>query len=71
MLQVTGPCKCGKHCKPRGSAEGGRPVASLGCGDASLLALSVPLAAVSCGQELAINNRDGPVECPAAPGASA
>ena len=67
-LQVTDPCKCGKHCKPCGSAEQGPAVASLGSGDASLLALSVPPAAVSCGQELAINNRDGPVECPAAPG---
>ena len=67
-LQVTDPCKCGKHCKPCGSAEVGPAVAGLACGDASLLALSVPPAGVSCGQELAINNRDGPVECPAVPG---
>jgi hypothetical protein len=64
-LQVTDPCKCGKHCKPCGAADVGPAAASLGCGDASLLALSLPPAAASCGQELAINNRDGPVECPA------
>ena len=68
-LQVTDPCKCGgKHCTPCGAADVGPAAACLGCGDASLLALSVPPAAVSCGQELAINNRDGPVECPAVPG---
>jgi hypothetical protein len=68
-LQVTDPCKCGgKHCKPCGTAEQGPAAASLVLGDTSLLAVSVPPSATSCGQELAINNRDGPFECPAVVG---
>jgi hypothetical protein len=68
-LQVTDPCKCcGKRCKPCGTADQGPATASLALGDTSLLAVSVPPSAVSCGQELAINHRDGPVECPAVVG---
>jgi hypothetical protein len=68
-VQVTDPCNClGKHCKPCGTAEQGPAVASLVLGDTSLLAVSVPPSGVSCGQELAINHRDGPVECPTAVG---
>jgi hypothetical protein len=68
-LQVTDPCKCcGKYCKPCGTADQGPATASLVLGDSSLLAVSVPPSAVSCGQELAINHRDGPVECPAVVG---
>jgi hypothetical protein len=63
-LQVTDPCKCGKHCKPCGTAEQGPAAACLLLGDTSLLAVSVPPSGVSCGQELAINHREGPVECP-------
>jgi hypothetical protein len=64
-LQVTDPCTCcGKHCKPCGTAEQGPAAASLVNGDTTLLAVSVPPAAASCGQELAINHREGPVECP-------
>jgi hypothetical protein len=37
-------------------------------GDASVLGVSVQSASAACGQELAINHRDGPVESPAAVG---
>src|SRR5262245_14829801 len=68
-LQVTDPCKfCGKCCKPCGSADQGAATASLSIGETSLLSVNVKPSAVSCGQELAINHRDGPVEAPAVPG---
>ena len=68
-LQVTDPCKWfGKCCKPCGTADQGPATASLGIGDTSLLAVSVQPSAASCGQELAINHREGPVETPAAVG---
>src|SRR5262245_40102345 len=61
-LQVTDPCTCcGKHCKPCSTAGQGPAVASLVAGGAGLLSVSVPPAAVSCGQELAVNHREGPV----------
>jgi hypothetical protein len=62
---VTAPCLCGKPC---GTAEQGPATASLAVGETSLLAVTVKPSALACGQELAINNRDGPVECPAAVG---
>jgi hypothetical protein len=66
---VTDPCKCGKlGCKPCGSAEQGPATAALSVPEATLLSVSVPPSAVSCGQEVAINNRNGPVECPGGPG---
>ena len=64
-LQVTDPGKCGKAC---GTADQGPATASLVIGETSLLSVSVPPSAASCGQELSINHRDGPVECPAAVG---
>ena len=64
-LQVTDPGKCGKAC---GTADQGQAVASLVCGETSLLSVCVKPSAVSCGQELSINNRDGPVESVAAAG---
>jgi hypothetical protein len=68
-LQVTDPCKCcGKCCKPCGTAEQGPATASLLLGETSLLSIGVQPSAVVCGQELSINHRDGPVECPGAPG---
>jgi hypothetical protein len=68
-LQVTDPCKfCGKDCKPCGSAEQGPAAAFLSVGDAVVLSVGVGPTAVSCGQESAINFRDGPVEAPAVPG---
>ena len=68
-LQVTDPCKCcGKGCKPCGSAEQGPAAASLLLGNASVLTIGVKPSAVSCGQESAINFREGPVETPAVPG---
>jgi hypothetical protein len=65
-LQVTQPCKCtGKPC---GAAEQGPASACLTMGGTSLLSVNVKPSAASCGQELAINHRDGPVECPGAVG---
>jgi hypothetical protein len=64
-LQVTEPGKCGKAC---GTAEQGAAAASLALGETCLLSVNVPPSAVSCGQELAINHRDGPFESPAAVG---
>lgn len=65
-LQVTDP---GKHCKPCGSAEQGAGAACLMSAGASLLSIGVKPSAVACGQELAVNHREGPVETPAAAGA--
>jgi hypothetical protein len=65
-LQSTDSVSCLKKCC--GSAQQEHAVASLGSGEASLLTINVPMSSVSCGQELAINNRDGPVECQAASG---
>src|SRR5262245_22618629 len=64
-LQVTDPGKCGKAC---GTAEQGPATASLALGDTSLLSINVKPSSVSCGQEVAINHRDGPVETVAAAG---
>ena len=64
-LQVTDPGKCGKPC---GSAGQGPATACLTCGGTNLLSLSVKPSTVSCGQELSINNREGPFEAPAAVG---
>jgi hypothetical protein len=65
-LQVTEPCKCtGKPC---GSAEQGPATACLSLGEASLLSITVKPTAVACGQEVSLNNRDGPVEATAAVG---
>jgi hypothetical protein len=65
-LQVTDPGHC---CKPCGTAEQGPAAACLSIGPTSLLSLSVKPSAVSCGQELAINHREGPVESAAVAGA--
>jgi len=59
-LQVTDPGKCGKAC---GAADQGPGTACLSLGQAHLLSVSVKPSAVSCGQESAVNFRDGPVEC--------
>jgi hypothetical protein len=65
-LQVTEPCKCvGKPC---GLAEQGPAVACLSTAEAGLLTIGVKPSAASCGQELSINNRDGPVEAVAVAG---
>jgi hypothetical protein len=64
-LLVTDPGKCGKSC---GTAEQGPATACLACGGTNLLSLSVKSASVSCGQELSINHREGPVESVAAAG---
>jgi len=76
-LQVTDPgkgdkeCgtaagKCGKGC---GAAEQGPAAACLTLGQTNLLSISVESSAVSCGQELSVNHRNGPVEGVAAVGA--
>jgi hypothetical protein len=64
-LQVTDPGKCGKAC---GTADQGPASASLITGETCLLSVNVQSAAASCGQELAINHREGPVEFPAVVG---
>jgi hypothetical protein len=64
-VQVTDLCKCcGKCCGPCGTAEQGPATACLSMGETSLLSVEVQPSAVACGQELAVNHRDGPVECP-------
>jgi hypothetical protein len=60
-LQVTDPGKCGRSC---GAAEQGQASACLALGEANLLTVNVKPSGVACGQELAINHRDGPVEAP-------
>jgi hypothetical protein len=65
-LQVTEAGKCtGKPC---GTAEQGPGIAALVSGQTNLLSVSVKPSAVACGQELAINHREGPVESPAVVG---
>jgi hypothetical protein len=64
-LQVT---EAGKHCKTCGTADQGPATACLASGEAALLSVTVKPSAVSCGQELAVNNREGPVETPAVAG---
>jgi hypothetical protein len=65
-LQVTEPCHCSG--KPCGTAEQGPAVAALSMGEANLLTVNVKPTAVACGQEVAINHREGPVESPAVVG---
>jgi hypothetical protein len=65
-LQVTEPCQCtGKPC---GTAEQGPANACLSFGNASLLSINVKSSAVACGQESAVNFRDGPLETVATEG---
>jgi hypothetical protein len=65
-LQVTDPGKC--CLGPCGTAEQGPATACLSSDTTSLLTINVEPAGAMCGQELAINNREGPVERPAAVG---
>jgi hypothetical protein len=65
-LQVSDPGNA--CCKSCGSAEQGPASAALGLRGTSLLTVSVQPSAVSCGQALAINHCDGPVEAPAVVG---
>jgi hypothetical protein len=60
-LQVTDPGKC---CKTCGTADQGPATASLMSGETGVLSVNVKPSSASCGQEVAINYRDGPVECP-------
>jgi hypothetical protein len=64
-LHVTDPGKCGKVC---GTAEQAPATASLTLGDANLLSINVKPSFASCGQEVAINHRHGPVEAVAVAG---
>src|SRR5262249_54057347 len=64
-LLVTDPGKCGKAC---GTAEQGLAAACLALGDTSLLSINVKPSSASCGQEVAINHRHGPVEAVAVVG---
>lgn len=52
------------HCKGGGSAEVGKVSASVGCGDATLLTLSVPDQGVAGGENQAINLHEGPEGLP-------
>jgi hypothetical protein len=68
-LQVTDPCRCcGKCSKPCGTAEQGPATAAVSMGEANLLTIAIQPASVTCGQDLLINHRDGPVECPGVEG---
>jgi hypothetical protein len=64
-LQVTNPGKHGKAC---GCAEQGPAIAGLSIGETNLMTINVEPSAASCGQELAINHREGPVEAVASAG---
>lgn len=60
-LQVTDPgCLGSKSC---GAADQGPATACLALGNQPLLSVNVQPSNVCCGQESAINNRQGPVEC--------
>jgi hypothetical protein len=61
----TAPVKCGKAC---GTADQGPAAACLSIGETSLLSVNVEPSAASCGQELSLNHRNGPVEAVAAVG---
>jgi hypothetical protein len=65
-LQVTEPCKC--FGKPCGSAEQGSATACLVLGTHNLLSVNVKGSSATCGQAVAVNNRDGPVEAVTAVG---
>jgi hypothetical protein len=65
-LQVTQPCKC--FGKPCGTADQGSATGCLVLGDHNLLSVNVKGSSAVCGQEVAVNNRDGPVEALAAVG---
>lgn len=73
-LQVTEPLKCNffscgsKGNKGCGSAEQGPGTACLSIGDTNLLSVNVQSSSACCGQESAINFRDGPVESTASVG---
>jgi hypothetical protein len=59
-LQVSDPgCWCGKT---GGTADQGPGTASLCVGGTNLVAISVKPSGVACGEELAVNYKDGPVE---------
>jgi hypothetical protein len=52
------------HCKGGGSAQIGEACASVGAGEVEVIALSLPAHAVSGGENLAINDRQGPLRVP-------
>jgi hypothetical protein len=55
------------HCKG-GSASVSQACASIACGEAEVVALSLPSHGVDCGQNLAINDQAGPTCVPGVPG---
>jgi hypothetical protein len=75
-LQVSDPGKGGKGCGPDGgkcgkacgNAEQGPATACLAMGGTPLLSVNVEPSAASCGQELSLNHRNGPIESSAAVG---
>jgi hypothetical protein len=56
------------HCKGGGSAEESEGCASIACGPVELLTLCVPAHSVAGGENLSINDREGPMTVPIAPG---
>jgi len=56
------------HCKGGGSAEESGACATVSCGPTSLLTVCAPAHTVAGGENLSINDRDGPVSQVVAPG---
>ncbi len=56
------------HCKGGGSAEESDGCASVSCGPVELVTLCAPAHSVAGGENLSINDREGPLTVPVAPG---
>jgi hypothetical protein len=67
--QVMGVLRTSNHCcKPTGTAESEAAHAAIVCGPEQLVAISLPPRSASCGEDLSVYNRDGPVCVPVVPG---
>jgi hypothetical protein len=56
------------HCKGGGSAGEGPGCATIGSGDTSVITLCVPQHSVAGGENLSINDHEGPIKVPIGPG---
>jgi hypothetical protein len=56
------------HKKSRGSAQEGPAHATIACGPAEIISLHLPEHAVACGNNLSINDHEGPYTVPIQPG---
>jgi hypothetical protein len=56
------------HCKGGGSAEQGQACATVACGEASLVSLCMPPHSVTAGENLSVNDHQGPVSLTVRPG---